>query len=175
MSDSPRERVSALMDGELPRADETRVLESVADSADLQRTWERYHLIRDVLQKELARMPQLALLERVRRDLEAEPKIYRLALFRKETLRPLAGLALAASVAVVAVIGFRGQVAGTARSADLVASAGPRDAGSAAVGAEVGQSDPRLDAYLVKHSERANGFLQGAMPYARLVTYDASR
>ena len=176
MSESPRERLSALMDGELVQAEAIRFFERLACDGELRGLWERYHLISDVLHNNLADVPGGGLLERVQRDLAAEPALYRLGLFRRESLRPLAGLALAASVAVIAVVGFRGYGSGSAHDEGVVArTERTQDLGLAQVTGEHRRFEPRLDAYLVTHSERAGGLLQGAIPHARLVAYDAGR
>ena len=152
MNESARERLSALVDGELADPEAVRLLEQVAQDTELQKVWDRFHLINDaMLGRSAPTLPVGELLERVRRDLRAEPALYRFPAFRSETLRPLAGLALAASVAVVAVLGFRTAVESPQTGATQVAK---REAAAPVAVAGAG-FDARLGPYLVNHSERA--------------------
>lgn len=177
MSEIKLERVSALVDGELDRADAVRLLGEVADDPELRRGWERYHLISDAVRGRAAsHIPATELFERVRRDIQAEPTIYRLSAFRSGAARPLAGLALAASVAVVAVLGVRSYMPDTGLSAGAVAQREPAPPVSLASARDQGGAfDARLSRYLVNHSERAGHNMHGVLPYARIVAHDAGR
>ena len=177
MIESTRERLSALIDGELDQAEAVRLLDEVTRNSELQRTWEQYHLIGDALQGHMA--PGLAmgdLFERVRRQLEAEPVLYQLRVFRLPGLRPLAGFALAASVAVVTVLGLQAFVLESGPGVTQVAR---QEASAPVTVASVRHTtsafDPRLNAYLLNHSELAGHNMQGVLPYARIVAHDAGR
>ncbi|MHB1239960.1 MAG: hypothetical protein ACYC18_05605, partial [Gammaproteobacteria bacterium] len=88
---------------------------------------------------------------------------------------PLAGLAMAAGVAAVAVLGFQnmGLQSLLVPAAEPVASvipagytAGPTDTGAPAAQTE-------LSAYLVNHSEYATGAgMHGMLSYVRIVGYE---
>jgi sigma-E factor negative regulatory protein RseA len=176
MSDASRERLSALMDGELGTAEATIVLDEILRDASMRRTWERYHLVRDTLHADLAPTVHGDLAELVRSRIEGEPGLYRFELFRRDSLRPLAGLALAASVAVVAVLGVRGYMQRTDPAAGMVAqSQVPAERPQVATQAAAERFDPRLSAYLVNHSGHAGVNVHGVLPYARLVAQDGAR
>jgi hypothetical protein len=93
--------------------------------------------------------------------------------FRRSALRPLAGLALAASVAVIAVLGFQGFVQRPGEPGALIADR--RDPTPPAPTPADADFDRRLDAYLVSHSERTGANVHGILPYARIVAYDVGR
>jgi sigma-E factor negative regulatory protein RseA len=177
MSDTRLERVSALVDGELDRAEALQLLGEVADDPKLQQAWEQYHLIGDAAQgRALPRIPAVELFQRIHRAVESEPTLYRLSAFRAGALRPLAGLALAASVAVVAVLGVRSYVPDAGFGGGTVAQRDPAPPVSLASVREPASSfDPRLSRYLVNHSERAGHTMHGVLPYARIVAHDAGR
>jgi negative regulator of sigma E activity len=176
MTEADRERLSALVDDELDHAEAVDLLNRVARDAQLRQVWEQYYLIRDSLQGEFSGSARAGLFERVQREIDAEPVLYRMEAFRRGALRPLAGLALAASVAVVAVIGFRGFVSPADTGALVASRAGPATPASVAAGPERDPGfDRRLDAYLVNHSERVGSNVHGVLPYARIVAYDAGR
>jgi sigma-E factor negative regulatory protein RseA len=177
MSESTRERLSALIDGELDQAEAVRLLDEVTRGSELQRTWEHYHLISDALQGHMAPgLPMGDLFERVRERVQEEPTMYRLRAFRAPGLRPLAGLAIAASVAVVAVLGLRGVVPGSDGGTNQVAQRPATEPVAVAVaGDPTSTFDPRLSAYLLNHNELAGQNMHGVLPYARLVAHDGGR
>lgn len=108
MSDeSTKEHLSALMDGELDDAQESLAAEQLTRDVVLRHHWARYHLVRDVLRRDLESVTGLELTSRVSQRLASEP--LHLGRPRKKTWSvpwaPIGGLALAASVAVVAIVG----------------------------------------------------------------------
>ena len=111
MSEEKRQRLSALVDGELPWARAVGALDDVLGDDGLKRCWERYHLIGDVLRREHGDADAANLAERVHTAVAVEPsqlvKRRFLSQIRAPVMRPLAGIALAASVATVAIIGVR--------------------------------------------------------------------
>lgn len=98
------ERMSALMDGELPEREARELLDRIATEPVLQTRWARYHAARSALDAGAVRMSP-DFVDRVRAAREREPAI--LAPERPQTVaagwrRPLAGFAVAASVALAA-------------------------------------------------------------------------
>ncbi len=177
MSEMKLERVSALIDGELEKTDALRLLGEVADDPELRRAWDQYHLISDAVHgRASADVRAATLFERVRQDIQAEPTLYRLSKFRTTSLRPLAGLALAASVAVVAVLGVRSYMPDPGLGAVTVAQRETPPTVSLASGpAQSVAFDARLSRYMVNHSERTGHNMHGVLPYARIVAHDAGR
>ena len=109
MSNDTKEQLSALLDQELDPGQMTGVSRGIADSDDLRGVWDRYHLIGDVMRGEGVRIAGRSVADAVRERILSEPPILVIpkpqAPTRPEArwLKPAAGAALAASVAVVAV------------------------------------------------------------------------
>ena len=109
MSDKLREQVSALADDRLPQGEHELLLRRFAVDQALLRCWERYHLIGEAMRKNLPDADTRGLAERVMTEIRpqtpaVEPeKPEPVILFSKA----LAGFAVAASVAVIAVLGLR--------------------------------------------------------------------
>ena len=125
------EEISAFMDGESGLPSES-VIASLRDDADLRSAWRRYHLVGDSLRGQLpAQVPATDLAARISSALESEPSILspqkRSQSFTRRMLKPAAGMAIAASVALVAIVGLRGLDQTTSSSkitADTVAASG---------------------------------------------------
>ncbi len=182
MSDELREKLSALVDGELDDVEAVELLDRMSHETALKEVWQRYHLVSDALRNHLPPVASVDLVERVRHAIGTEPIPIRAPRqARAPAWKPLAGLALAASVAVVAVLGFRGfsDVDGEAVIERMV-QRNPAPAGvkpSAGLWWNVDRPDveERLNAYLVNHSEHTGSTMRGMLPYARIVAYDAGR
>jgi sigma-E factor negative regulatory protein RseA len=104
MSTEAREHLSSLMDGELSRDTGRFLVRRLGADEELCATWARYHLVRDCLRHPEGGLASVELSGRVRRAIarEALP----LAPGRRIAgwLKPAAGLAVAASVALVAIV-----------------------------------------------------------------------
>lgn len=108
MTDHNKAQISALMDGELDAMEAEKLLQD----RTLKSTWHRYHIISDVLQNRTP-TPNLELSLRISELIKNEPAI--LAPTRKAMpayLRPVAGIAVAASVATLAIMGIQQYRAG---------------------------------------------------------------
>jgi len=108
MNEHDLERVSAFMDGELSPSETRHLLSAMKKDAELRRFWESGHRIAAVMQGEsmLSGKPDLA--NRVREAMTAEPLLLAPARStRRRSLGPLGGLALAASVALLAILATR--------------------------------------------------------------------
>jgi len=105
MNEKQAELTSALLDGELDRDGQSRAVEAVlAAGPEVLQRFGRYRLIGDVMRGESAVLAS-SVADRVRQALRDEPVI--LAPQQRPTprwLRPVAGMAVAASVAVGAVL-----------------------------------------------------------------------
>lgn len=187
-----RESISALIDGEADELELRRVLAS-ADTQGVRNIWRDYHLQRDMLSGTDMRFAHLDISQRIQTALadEALPAIAAGARW----WRPLASVAVAASVAAVVVVGARGfnagGDAGMAQSAVSAAGVFPAGVGSfsspvnnVAVGAAMVGSpafaqpaalDPdqfarqRLQQYLLRHTERASlNNAQGVISFSKV-------
>ena len=184
MTDCKHEKISALVDGE-DIAGRAEVLDHLLKDEALRARWARYHLITDCLRGHLSHTVS-DISATIRHRLRDEPAI--LAPARKQPFgfKPLAGLAIAASVAVFALLAVpMGERAGPARPVAVAASPPASDPVSsvtleappvlpAGAGRVASVVDQRMKNYLVNHSEfRSNGGINGIPPYARVVTFEA--
>ena len=98
------ELASALLDGELDRSSQQAAISAslAADDEERQR-FGRYRLIGDVMRGESAVLAQQVSV-RVQEALQAEPAILAPRQRARQWLRPAAGLAVAASVATLAIV-----------------------------------------------------------------------
>jgi sigma-E factor negative regulatory protein RseA len=175
MTPVSREHLSALVDGEGSGDRVPDLVETIARDEELKRLWGRYHLISDAMRGHLTGVRSDELFQGIRQRVGEEPSLYRLDSFRRRVLKPLAGLAVAASVAVVAVLGVRTlDPAGDARGVTVAEVSAPVSVPATAT-ARADVADPRLSAYIVNHSGSAGRNVQGLLPYARIVAYDAGR
>jgi negative regulator of sigma E activity len=108
MSDKIGEQLSAFMDGETHKTEHELLVRRLEVDPDLKGCWERYHVIRDVLQRQYHPELPAAFADRVMAALESEPARVRQPNRTMARLGgPLSGLALAATVAGVAILGAR--------------------------------------------------------------------
>lgn len=190
------ERISSLLDGELDEHNRQQVLTALEKNAELRNRWERYHLASDAIRHNLPAGIDTGFASRVMQALEAEPTV--LAPPPSKNLgnppisfaKRLAGIAVAASVAAVAV--FSVQTLNrdpSLPSAQQMAQIPVVNMGNEAVMQVAGNAsdmarplpaqtlrrfDPRLNQYLVDHNQlAARAGFQGVMPYARIVAYPA--
>lgn len=186
MTGNVDEQLSALMDGELEQRQHDAVMAALTDEQGLRSTWRNYHLIGEALRGE-ERHLGIDVSAATRRELDtlptvlaprwSQPRIKRMA-------RPLAGTAIAASVAVATVLGWeRIGALSTAPDAARMADAKVVEPGrqlSAAQDTGMAQlalpelTDAELqrqEAYLVQHIARtpADG-IPGVMKATRVVS-----
>lgn len=173
MTEESKEAISSLVDDELVDVARTRLLDRLLSDTELRATWERYHLVRDCIRGATPAQGAESLAERVKRQIAHEPVVLaeRSARRRSGFLRPVAGAAIAASVAVVAVLAVQSLSTSNDRRGPLQSAevAGLRwDTPAPAV-------EQRLNTYLVNHSEYQGNGMHGMLPYARIVGYDADK
>ncbi len=176
MTESNREHLSSLMDGELDGKAQGFLLRRLAGDPDMTATWRRYHLVRACLHKEFEHAADLA--DRVGRALNAEPSIEMSA--RMRWLRPVAGSAIAACVALVAIVGInanivqRGQVEATADQPGFVSQPSVLDRSFSQQAVPVGftESTPadrqRINTLVLRHNQAVGG--SGFVSYLPIVT-----
>ncbi len=111
MSEDKMERISALMDGELDSRERNIAIENIELDPETKRSWQRYHIIGDTMRNTMPASVKPDLATRLNEMLEHEPTV--LAPKRKNKFisrdftKPLAGLAVAASVTAVAIFGIQ--------------------------------------------------------------------
>ncbi len=104
MSKESLEHLSSLMDGEISREGGMFLTRRLASDDALCDTWERYHLIRDCIRQPGSKQYVSGLSASLTASLEAEQAPSQPALQGKRWLRPVTGLAIAASVALMAIV-----------------------------------------------------------------------
>ena len=183
MSEKISEQLSAMFDDELDQQEHELLLLRLKHENDLKSSWARYQLIGDAMRNNLDALSGADLLDGVRQRIEQEPAIRQLEArtpvhFRM--MKPFAGMAIAASVAAMALIGLQnlGQGESPASSVPRLAQATTNTSIQRVSGTRWNMQQPetemRLNGYLVNHSEyTSNISLQGMINYARIAGYDS--
>lgn len=174
-----KEQISAFVDGEVNDLERERILREIGRDPVLRGTWERYHLASTAMRRELDVVVSPGLADRIRDRLQHEQpapvrgKALGRFLFSRHALKLGAGLAIAASVAAVAIISLQPVLTPTAQLAKVAPSR------NNAPVSQLASSDSRqalpeqqqaLNAYLVHHAEftPAAG-MNGILTYVPLV------
>lgn len=201
-SNEKLEQISALLDGELDNAQPT--IDYLLNDKNARDAWQSMHLAKDIAHNSVERQASADFSARVMLALESEPTVLVPEARRKVAvaakggtatvlpiLRPISGLAIAASVAAVTIFSFdhlgagQPQVTGAA-VATIVPSVRPAptivpvvftgtyDASDRTYwqGSDEAMQD-ELNRYLVDHTEHSNpGGYQSMVPYVRVAGYD---
>ena len=102
------ERISSLMDGGLDDSvDVESCLDHLVENKEASHCWGRYHLIGDALKRNLPPVIDNQLASRVMAELENEPTVLAPSRIKLSLGKQMAGMAVAASVATVAVLGVQ--------------------------------------------------------------------
>ena len=183
------EQISALMDGELYGSEAGHAIDELKCDAGLKTCWGRYHLISDVLRNHAPHHLRHGVAESVMCMMQGEPPLrtrgWRV-IRSPQMLKPLAGFALAASVAVLAILSvpniqFAPRTNDNSQlTANASSTARPVTVASTRSGAHWEQAQPalesRLNHYLTSHNEYSTSAgIQGVLPYARIVAYDPDK
>jgi sigma-E factor negative regulatory protein RseA len=184
MSYDINEQLSALVDGELPSTEADLLRRQVGRDGQVRERLGRYQMISDAMTNHLPNAVDPGFAARVRSAVEQEPVCSSDAAAGagrlQRMLKPLAGLAIAASVATVAIITVQ-NVNRQDEPAPVVAGADPaRDiyirAPVAPLAVQQSGTGERLNDYLVNHKEyAASRGVQGMLPYVHVVGYENSR
>jgi sigma-E factor negative regulatory protein RseA len=165
MSKESREHLSSLMDGEISRETGRFLVRRLGSDAGLRRAWARYHLVRDCLRHHegsLAGDDLNSKIQQVLADEEPQAAPRRLA---AGWLKPIAGAAIAASVALMAIVTVgpgqapvnspSDELAGRTQTESfvspnngLVPSPYSQQAGASG---GLGNSNQKLNSYLLRH------------------------
>lgn len=145
MSQDKRELLSAFMDGEL-EGDAAPVIDELLRDESMRLKWMRYHLIADTMRHSLPEHLDRQFSAGVAARLSTEPTVLSPARRKYPAyLKPVAGLAVAASVAAMAIIGiqYQGQQGGNGQPAMATVASAPEQAAPAAVTASDRMADLR--------------------------------
>lgn len=103
-----REHLSSLMDGEVSQETGRFLVRRLGADGNLRETWARYHLIRDCLRNQEGQFVQTELSYRVHRALSEDISPASTRPPANKWYKPVAGFAVAASVALIAVMTVTG-------------------------------------------------------------------
>ena len=123
----PNEQISSFVDGELQGPARGRIVHALYGSPELRRRWARYHLIGDAARKIGPVSGADSIAGNVSAALSGESMV---SFKRRPWPVPLPGLALAASIAAVAILGIRGLDDGGAQSPPVAGAQSPPVAGA---------------------------------------------
>ena len=191
MSEFNNEQLSALIDGEQD-SDHTNTLDKLLDDQDMKDIWSRYHLIGDCLRGHLPEKISSHVSTQVSNALRDEPTVLSPQTTKRFNMKPVAGFAIAASVAMVAILGLqRGdEINPFSNTPDIAASevktivSQPQSFSfpePQILPAAINKSDTpdsianqRLNNYLMNHNEyRSNSGMNAILPYVRIVTIES--
>jgi len=164
MSKETREHLSALVDGEISRETSRFLVRRLGADDELRATWRRYHLVRDCIRYQDGTIAGDDLCARVSLALENEQSGKHSRKIPATWLKPVAGLAIAASVALMAIVAVGPENPGTPQSAGELAdeaqveqftspqSLVPGPSSSQASFSNLSGAQGRnMDSYLVRH------------------------
>jgi sigma-E factor negative regulatory protein RseA len=164
MSKETREHLSALVDGEISRETSRFLVRRLGTDDELRATWTRYHLVRDCLRHQDGVMAGEDLCDRVSQALENEQPGRPAHTLPTGWLKPFAGLAIAASVALMAIVavgpGIPGApqpasgLAGDTQFEQFTSPQSRRPGPSSSAASYSGQANARsrkMDSYLLRH------------------------
>lgn len=180
------------MDGEA-----TDYLDTLSRNEEARDCWCRFHFIRSLLRDDKITPLSANFHKRVMQVIENEPTVFapqlsshRRIFADKQFIKPIAGLAIAATVAAVTVMGFQ-TFSSSEQGQLLISSLGGRPVPIATEYAPESNlvsnkaemilaSDAigdKLDTYLLGHMEQSTDGVnaQGMLPYVRLAGYDDSQ
>lgn len=188
--------LSSVMDGEATTGE---ALASVAAAGGSRAAWARYHLIGDVLRDNSCEVVPADFAAMISTRIAEEPTVLAPRRRAKSALRPVAGFAIAASVATLAVIGVQRMAPVPATGPAPAIAAAPAEFPAApailaepayaTAAAESGATTApaplelardtqpaqrRFNSYLVKFNEqRSNVGVPGVNPYVRIVGFES--
>lgn len=160
MSTESREHISCLMDGEVSRETGRFLVRRLGADEELCGTWARYHLVRDCLRHQEGGLAGEKLAERIRHAIAQEAPSASPSVNVRRWLKPAVGMAVAASVALMAIVtvgpGSRPAAVPDSEVAEAPAFRNPQSLAPAPVSQQAslfGESagDSRMNAMLLRH------------------------
>ncbi len=168
MSNKLSEQVSALMDDECTEHELKLAVRQLARDTTLASKWERYHLISDVLKGDTPTVFNADFAQRMRKLVDAEQPLATTHPPRQSRSwrRPALGLAVAASVAAMAVLVVQPLIDQTPADNLIAQQAEPPDTQGTSLEDDIAA---RMNAYMANHNSLAsmNG-VHGVLPYVRI-------
>ncbi|MFA5982770.1 MAG: sigma-E factor negative regulatory protein [Methylococcaceae bacterium] len=177
MHDELKQKISVLLDNELPSKDALELLEQICAQPGLQKQMERYQAIGSVLKKEPIILPDIDFSARIREQLEHEPNYLLRQTKPKLFKQHYKWMALAASIAFLAVLALPNRLlvennpTGSLPLADAQKVIDPIQPENPQSGRD--HANQRFNDYLQAHdnSVYTNGEAH-FQPYARVATFE---
>ncbi|NND45029.1 MAG: sigma-E factor negative regulatory protein [Xanthomonadales bacterium] len=182
MNKETLEHISSLMDGEINRETGMFLTRRLSSDAALSQTWRRYHIIRDCIRQPGARASALDFAGLVRHALAEEAAIAASSARQRRWLKPVAGLAVAATVCFMAILAV-GPVQQPVNdpatdTAQPFTSPNPISATPVTQAASFNLDDQaraaRMNAYLLRHNQLAGSVgRQGFVSFVPIISSTA--
>ena len=181
MSKDTLEHLSCLMDGEISRETSRFLVRRLGADDDLCSTWARYHLVRDCLRHQEGNFASEDLCGRINQALENEAVQQPVRAIGRGWLKPVAGMAIAASVALMAVIMVdpgstqapqaTGNLAGNAQTEPFTS---PQSLGAVPVSRQASlygssQREQKMNSYLLRHYQATGATGKGFVTFVPIV------
>lgn len=185
MSDTIKQQISSMVDDELSPQEQELLMSRIQRDPALRQQWARYQMIGDVMRRQRVMHENDFIVSQVAQAISGEPsyQVKHKSSFLPSVLKPVLGLAVAASVAMVSIVLVRDMVSQEkGYDAPVMARMDPVPLPSTAY-VQVSsrpnmdvirlQQNNRLNQYLVNHSEYASSNrVRGMLPYVRVVASD---
>lgn len=177
MSDSINEKISSFLDDECQL--DKSLMDSLADDRAAKAKWARYNLIGDVLNDRDHHRVDSNWFNELHDKINNEPAILvprKIRTFTHKAMKQVAGFAVAATVAMVAILSVQQtQVAKTNDVTNVASVTNQFQSASSDIKPVTLRlnkaKERRLSGYLVNHYEYSvSGKMQGVMPYMRIVS-----
>ena len=181
MSKDTIEHLSCLMDGEINRETSRFLVRRLGADDELCATWARYHLVRDCLRHQEGKFTNEDLCGRINRALEDEETQKPVNTPGRGWLKPVAGMAIAASVTLMAVMMVdpgsthapqaTGNLAGNAQAESFTS---PQSLGSVPVSRQASlsggyQQEQKMNSYLLRHYQATGATGKGFVTFVPIV------
>ncbi len=185
MSTTITEHLSAVLDGEAGDFEQRRLLDELGKNKDLQTSLACYALIGETMRDEKqASIAKPSFLESIHDKIDAEPEYSQIQINNKKInnskpkwIRPVAGFAMAASVATIAIIGIQSPLTLTGNSHSPIAAnqtlkSTPTRVANIYNNYPDKKTQARYTRYLDSHAQYAS--TTPLMPSVRVVSYNAT-
>jgi len=164
MSKETREHLSSLVDGEISRETGRFLIRRLGADEELRATWTRYHVVRDCMRRQDGGLAGEDLCARVSKAIENAGPVKSSRRMPKAWLKPVAGVAVAASVALMAVVAVGPSTTGTQQPSGELAGNAPAEqftspqsltpapySTQASLNGQSNSPNRRMDSYLLRH------------------------
>jgi len=177
MNETTNQKISSLLDDE--QTLDQDLMQSLSNDDEAKEKWARYNLVSDTLNDRYKHKVDSSWFSDLSAQLENEPTILAPRVsktFTQKVVKQIAGLAVAASVAMLAIVNFQQTQISTTNLATNVASIGNQQSFATSdikpVTLRLNKAtESKLSGYLVNHYEHSlSGKMQGLMPYMRMVS-----